>query len=396
MYLAKRVRLIPTPEQEILLWKSAGVARWAYNYFLSENMRVYNEYLLNNKTGKKYVSGQDVRKYVNNTLKPTTHQWLKEVGSNVMKQAVKDAESAFKDFLSGKSGFPKFKSRHRDIPRFYVNYESLKRTDNGFHGEKLGNIKTSEPLPKLIENKHYSDPRISFDSGYWFISVGYEVEPIKVELSGETVGIDLGVKDLAICSNKKVYKNINKSKRVKKLKKRLKRAQRRLSRKMECNIKYYTNNRKPIFDKPLTECRNFQKQKQLIKSINKDMTNIRQNYLHQTTTEIVKTKPSKIVVEDLNVSGMMKNKHLARAIQEQKFHEFIRQLEYKTELYGIELVKADRFYPSSKMCSNCGNIKKDLKLKDRTYYCDCCGLVIDRDYNASLNLANYNSELFFK
>lgn len=389
MLITKKIRLKPTLEQEILFYKSAGVARWAYNFFLSENERIYNEYIENGKVGKKSISEGDVRKYINNVLKPTTHTWLKEVGSNVMKQAVKDAGVALQRYFKGISGKPKFKSKHREKPSFYVNYESLSRKQGGFQGEKIGFVKTTEPLPKLEKGEKYSNPRITFDGKYWYLSVGYKVEEIQSNLTGESLGIDLGVKDLAICSNEKVYKNINKTKRVKQLEKRLKREQRKLSRKIENNIQSYDAKRKPVYKRPLRECKNIQKQNRLLRNINRKLANIRQNYLHQTTSEIVKTKPSRIVMEELNVSGMMKNKHLSKAIQQQKFYEFKRQIEYKAKLNGIEFVKVDKFFPSSKTCSCCGNIKKDLKLSDRTYKCDKCGLKIDRDYNASINLANY-------
>ena len=390
MFLSKKIRLLPTKEQEVLFWKSAGVARWAYNYFLTENERLYNEYLSNGKQGQRYMSSNEILKYINNILKKTTHTWLSEVGCNVTKRAIKDSEQALKDFFAGKRGKPKFKSKRKDIPSFYVNYETLKKTDNGFHGERLGIVRASEPLPKLKCNQHFTNPRITYDGKYWYLSVGYDIAPHQVELTGESLGIDLGIKDLAICSNGKTYKNINKTKRVKQLKKRLKREQRKLSRKMESNIKGYTSNRKPMFERPLDECNNFQKQKAKVKSLYKKLHDIRTNHLHQTTTEIVKTKPSRIVLEDLNVQGMMKNRHLSKAISEQGFYEFKRQMAYKCELYGIELIFADRYYPSSKTCSECGNVKKDLKLSDRIYRCDCCGLTIDRDFNASLNLARYN------
>ena len=389
MLITKKIRLKPTTEQEILFRKSAGVSRWAYNFFLGENERIYREYIDNGKIGKKSISEGDVRKYINNVLKPTTHSWLKEVGSNVMKQGVKDASLALQRYFKGLSGKPKFKSKHKDRPSFYVNYESLSRKQGGFQGEKIGFVKTSEALPKLNKNEKYSNPRITFNGKYWYLSVGYEVQENTVELTDESLGIDLGVKDLAICSNGKVYKNINKTQRVKKLEKKLKREQRKLSRKIENNIQSYKSNRNPIYKRPLKECQNVQKQNRLIRNIHRKLANIRQNYLHQTTTEIVKTKPSRIVMEDLNVSGMMKNKHLSKAIQQQKFYEFKRQIEYKSKLNGIEFIQVDKFYPSSKTCSCCGNIKKDLKLSDRMYKCDVCGLVIDRDYNASINLANY-------
>ena len=394
MLIAKKIRLKPTPEQEMLFRKSAGVSRWAYNYFLSENNRVYQEYLANGETGEKSISEGKVRKYINNVLKKTTHTWLSEIGSNVMKQAVKDANNALQRYFKGVSEKPCYKSKHKSKLSFYVNYESLSRRNGGFHGEKIGFVKTSEPLPKLSKGEKYSNPHISFDGKYWYLSVGYEISNVESELTGESIGIDLGVKKLAVCSNGKTYKNINKSRKVRKLKKKLKREQRKLSRKLKNNTKNYeiiNGYRHPVYIKPLHECRNIQKQKSKIKLIYRKLTNIRNNHLHQATTEIVKTKPSQIVMETLNVKGMMKNRHLASSIQEQKFYEFKRQIEYKCQRYGIELLHVPTFYPSSKLCSQCGNIKKDLKLSDRVYHCNCCGLVMDRDYNASLNLANYQS-----
>ena len=381
MITAVKIRLKPTEEQEILFRKSCGVARWSYNYFLAENMNHYEE------TGK-YLKETEARKYINNVLKPTTHTWLKEVGSNVMKQAVKDADLAIKRWLKGISGKPKFKCKHQCKDSFYVNYESLKRTKNGFKGEKLGNVKTCNPLPKLKKDEHYLNPRISFDGTYWYLSVSYEKEFEQVELTDESLGIDLGVKDLAIVSNGKVYKNINKTKKVKRLEKKLKREQRKFSRKLERNISGYTKDRKPIYKKPLKDMKNIAKQKKLIKHLYKQLSDIRKNHLHQTTSDIVKTKPYRIVMEDLNVKGMMKNKHLVKSIAEQCFYEFKRQMKYKCERLGILFIEADRWYPSSKTCSHCGKIKKDLKLSDRTFHCEC-GFTLDRDLNASINLANY-------
>lgn len=389
MLLSKKIRLKPTPEQEVLFWKSAGVSRWAYNFFLAENERSYKEHLENDDV--KPITEGEVRKYINNVLKPTTHTWLKEIGSNVMKQGVKDAADALKRYLKGMSGKPKFKSKHRNKPSFYVNYESLSRKQGGFHGEKIGYVKTCEELPHIPEGTKYSNPRISYDGEFWYLSVSYETEPKQVELTDTSLGIDLGIKNLAICSDSKVYKNINKTKRVRQLQKKLRREQRKLSRRIEANTKDFKSNRKPVYERPLYKCSNIQKQKKKVRHLFKQLDNIRKNYLHQTTTEIVKTKPFQIVMEDLNVKGMMKNRHLAKAIAEQDFYEFVRQIRYKTEMYGIKLIQVDRFYPSSKTCSNCGCIKHDLKLSDRTYRCDECGLVIDRDFNASINLANYQS-----
>jgi transposase, IS605 orfB family len=393
MYLTKKIRLLPTPEQEKLFWKSAGIARWSYNFFLSYSQEKYNEWLKDN-TREKIIREGDVRKYINNVLKKTTHTWLKEVGSNVMKQGVKDANIALQQFFNKISGYPKYKSRKKTKPSFYVNYDRLRRTPNGFRGEKLGIVKTKESLPKIPKGQKYVNPRITYDGKFWFLSVGYEVEQKQIKLTDEEIGIDIGLKDLAIVSNKnnscsRKYRNINKGHKVKLLEKRLERAQRKLSRKILNNIESYDENRIPTYIRPLKDCKNIQKQIHVIQDLYRKLTNIRNNYIHQVTTEIVKTKPSKIVLEDLNVSGMMKNKHLSKAIADSKWYEFRRQILYKAELYGIEVILADRFYPSSKTCSCCGNYKKDLKLKDRTYICNECGLKIDRDINAAINLANY-------
>ena len=390
MLRALKIKLHPTPEQEILFWKSAGTARWAYNFYLSEKERVYHEYLISGMNSKKDISGCEVRKYINNVLKKTTHKWLSEIGSNVMKQGVRDAEEAYRRYFKGLSGRPCFKSRRRSKISFYVNYESLKRMQGGFQGEKLGFVRTSQPLPKLHKGQKYSNPRISYDGKYWYLSIGYEAkEEPKPELSGVSLGIDLGVKDLAIVSDRRVFKNINKTHEVRRLEKKLRREQRKASRRVRQNIKSYDINRRPIWKRPLKECRNVERQNRKIRLLHKRINDIRTNYLHQTTRAIVKTKPSRIVMETLNVKGMLKNRHLSKAIAAQKFYEFKRQMLYKCEALGIELIEADRFYPSSKTCSRCGHIKRDLKLKDRTYVCPECGLVIDRDLNAAINLANY-------
>ena len=387
MIIATKIKLKPTKEQEFLFWKSAGVARWSYNYFLAESERHYKDYL-EGKQDKKTIKESEVRKHINNILKKTTHTWLKEVGSNVMKQAVKDADVARKRWFEGASNKPKFKSRHKSKISFYVNYESLKRVNGGFQGEKLGVVKTYQQLPKLSKGEKYSNPRISFDGKSWFLSIGYENEFESVELTGKSLGIDVGIKELAVCSDGEFKKNINKTKRVKFLERKLKREERKESRKLEANIKGYGKNRKPIYKTPLSDMKNIQKQNKVIRNLHKKLNDIRTNHLHQTTNEIVKTKPSRIVMENLSIKNLMKNKHLSKAIAQQKLYEFKRQIQYKCKKYGIEFVEADKWFPSSKTCSCCGQIKSDLKLKDRWYICDC-GLKMDRDLNASINLANY-------
>ena len=423
MLIGKKIRLIPTEEQEILFRKSCGVARWAYNYYLGEKQRVYNEWKQDNSKPKN-ISAIEVQKYINNKLKPTTHQWLKEVGSQTMKQGVLDVDSAFERFFSGLSGYPKFKSKHKSKMSFYTNYSSCKRIEKfKIQCEKLGIIKTSEEIPELKEFKmekgkkkkcHYSNPRISYDGKYWYLSFSYNEEDLinyknnNIQLTDNSLGIDLGLKDLVIVSNQnnsfsKKFKNINKSSKIKKLEKRLKREQRKLSRKLLMNIDSYEENnvisdkdnneyksRKPFYKRNLKECKNIQKQNQKIRLIYKKLRDIRTNHIHQITSEIVKIKPFQVVMENLNISGLMKNKHSSKSIQNAKWY-FIRQcFEYKCKRLGINFILVDTFYPSSKTCSNCGNIKRDLKLKDRIYICPHCGLVIDRDINASINLSRYN------
>ena len=223
------------------------------------------------------------------------------------------------------------------------------------------------------------NPRISFNGVHWFISVSVEIENIKPKLTSESIGIDLGIKDLAICSNGMTFKNINKTSKVKKLEKKMRRLQRRVSKKYQLNKKGGS----------YVKTRNIIKLEKRIRKVYKNLDNIRTNYIHQITAKIVKAKPSKVVMENLNVNGMMKKRHLSKAISQQKFYKFITIMKYKCERIGSKFIQADRFYPSSKTCSECGAIKKDLKLSDRTYICPECGCVIDRDYNASINLSRY-------
>ena len=313
------------------------------------------------------------------------YMWLNQVSNNIAKQAVKDACDAYKKWFDGMSGKsklkvekPRFKSRKKSRPAFYNDNVKLKVKEKVVLLEKIGWVKTSEQLPMGTK---YLNPRVNFDGKYWYVSVGVEEVSKQIELTKEVLGIDLGIKDLAVVSNGKVYKNINKTGKVRKIEKRLRRLQRKVSRKYEMNKE---GNR-------FVKTCNIYKLEKKIRHTHRKLANIRQNHLHQITTEIVKTKPSKIVVETLNVKGMMKNKHLAKSVAQQKFYEFKRQLRYKCEDYGIELVEADKFYPSSKLCHACGHKKVDLKLSDRIYHCDKCDYRADRDYNASLNLASYSA-----
>lgn len=370
MILAKKVRLYPSEIQEQKLWQSVGTARFIYNWTLAKQEENY-------KNGGKFISDGVLRKEITQ-LKKNELSWLNEVSNNIAKQAVKDACDAYKRFFKGLSDKPRFKTKKRSKKSFYNDNGKLKVKDNKLVNiEKIGWIKTNEQLPIGVK---YSNPRISYDNKYWYISVGIEQEKNQEELTDISLGIDLGLKDLAICSDGTVYKNINKTYMVRKIEKRLKRLQKQVSRKYEKNKK----------GKEYVKTKNIIKLEKQIQQVHRRLANIRNNYLHQTTTNIVKTKPYRVVIEDLAVSDMMKNKHLSDAIRKQGFSEFRRQLEYKCNFRGIKLVVADRFYPSSKSCSQCGKIKKDLKLKDRVYRCSC-GLNIDRDLNASINLSKYKS-----
>ena len=373
MILAKKIRLYPTAEQEHKLWQSVGTARFIYNWTLSKQEENY-------KNGGKFIKDNDLRKEITQ-LKKDELPWLNEVSNNIAKQAVKDCCNAYKNFFKGLADKPRFKSRKKSRPSFYNDTVKLKVKEKSVLIEKVGWIKTKAQIPMGVK---YTNPRVSYDNKYWYISVGIEVEQPLVELTNESVGIDVGIKDLAVCSNGMTFKNINKTKEVRRLKKSLKRKQRKVSRKYEMNKIKKGGESRCQFKKT----NNIIKLEKQIKLIYRRLSNIRLNYIHQITTKIVKTKPSRVVMEDLNIKGMMKNKHLSKAIAEQCLYDFKLKMKYKCQFYGIEFVEADRFYPSSKICSSCGSIKKDLKLSDRKYICSC-GLNINRDYNASINLSRY-------
>ena len=391
MLRGMKIALDLTGEQEQQMWKSVGVARWSYNYAITRCKEQYLKHLKDPTLPKTLTAGEILKELT--VLKRTTYPWLKEVGSNVVKQAVKDWNDARNRFFKGLGKAPNYKSKNNSKPSFYVNYETLRRVSGGFRGEKLGFIKTTQPLPKIPKGTHYKNPRISFDGKFWYLSVSYEVQEVSVELTDLVIGVDLGINTLATLSTGEFIGNINKSRRVKQLEKQLRREQRHLARQLQANTKGYltTENggRKPIYKRPLELCSNIQETKRKIKLLYRKLSSIRLNHIHQLTSYLVNQLPKGIVIEDLNVRGVMKNRHLAKHIQNAMFYEIRRQLEYKCLQYGIYLVVADRFYPSSKTCSYCGNIKSDLKLKDRVYKCGSCGLKKDRDLNAAENLAYY-------
>lgn len=373
MIITKKVRLKPTKEQEEIMWKSVGAMRFIYNWTL-------NKQEINYKNGGKFIQDGILRKEITQ-LKKEELSWLNEVSNNIPKQSVKDACSSYKRFFKGLANKPKFKSKKKNRPSFYNDPIKLKVKEKKVLIEKVGWIKTSEQLPIC----KYYNPRITYDNKYWYISIAIDIELEKQQLSNISLGIDLGLKNLAICSDGKVFKNINKTKKVKKLEKRLKQKQRK------CSKKYELNKIKKGGDCQFVKTKNIIKIEKDIQLLHRKLKNIRNNYIHQITTEIVKTKPFRIVIEDLNIKGMLKNRHLSDSIRKQCFYKFREYLTYKCEKYGIELVVANRFFPSSKTCSHCGNIKNNLRLSDRIYVCEECGAIIDRDLNASINLSMYQN-----
>ena len=352
----------------------AGCARHVYNWTLAFQKERYEQ-------GEKFISAMGMSKYL--TAYKKENEWLKDCDSIVLVTAYTDACTAFKNFFrevkkGNAKSYPRFKSKNKTTPAFAPNYQAIKISENQVKLPKIGIVKLSRKNYIPIVKK-YSNPRVTYDGLHWYISVGVEQEDYKPELNPTVLGVDLGVKDLAIVSDGTVYKNINKTAEMKKLEKRLKRLQRQVSKKYDMNkdgkVYHKTNNIIKL-------------EKQILK-LQHRIRDIRNNYRHTMTHQLVEKKPQKIVIEDLNVKGMMKNKHLSDAIGKQGFFEIQRQLQYKTQEYGIELVIADRWYPSSKTCSRCGNVKQDLKLKDRVYICSKCGLEIDRDLNAAINLSQY-------
>ena len=368
-----KIRLSPTKEQEELMFQSVGIARFAYNWGLSKWEEMYKEGIKPSKA--------KIRKEFNNSIrKNDDFKWLYNVSGQITAQAFADLEDAYKNFFDGLAQRPKFKNKKKSKKSFYVRYDAIKFSNNRVNIEKIGKVKYSSnyKIPKLDK---YTNPRCHFDGKYWYLTFGFEHGESQASLNEDlSIGIDLGISHLAIVNHlDKPIKNINKSKEVRRLKKKLKRLQRQVSRKYEMNKK----------GSKFVKTNNIIKLERQIKLFHRRLNNIRNNHIHQATSKIIKLNPYRVVMEGLNVSGMMKNKHLAEKIAEQKFYEFKRQMKYKCQFNKIEFALADRWYPSSKACSHCGNIKKDLKLSDRTYICNECGLVIDRDKNASINLGNY-------
>ncbi|EOU1911969.1 IS200/IS605 family element transposase accessory protein TnpB [Clostridium perfringens] len=377
---AYKIEINPTDDQKSKIHQTIGVSRFIYNFYIAHNKEIYE------KEGK-FVSGMDFSKWLNNEYIPNNQdkKWIKEVSSKATKQAIMNGDKAFKDFFKKAKGFPRFKKKKNQDVKAY--FPKNNKTDWTLERHRvkiptLGWVRLKE-FGYIPKNSVVKSGTVSQKADRYYVSILVEETYIKISNpNNEGLGIDLGIKEFAICSNGNKFKNINKTSKVKKIEKKLKREQRKLSRKYE-SLKIRNKN---IKEGRATR-QNIQKQVVKVQRLHQRLANIRTDYINKTVFSIVKQKPSYITIEDLAVSNMMKNKHLSKAISSQKFFEFKTKLMSKCKQNNIELRIVDRFYPSSKTCSNCGKIKKDLKLSDRIYKCDC-GFTIDRDLNASINLKN--------
>ena len=370
-----KTEINPTEEQKARIRRTIGTCRYVYNFYLGHNKALHDN-------GEKFMTGKDFSLWLNNKYIPDNPDktWIREVYSKAVKKSIEDGCTAFTRFFKHQSDFPKFKKKGKSDVKMYFVRNNPKDCQCERHRLKiptLGWIRIKEKgyIPTTKDGYMIRSGTVSVKAGRFYVSVLVEIPDINIDNnSNEGIGIDLGLKDFAIISNGKTYRNINKSAGLKKLEKQLIREQRSLSRKYE-NLKKGES----------TQRANIQKQKLKVQKLHHKMDNIRTDYINKTIAEIVKTKPSYITIEDLNVKGMMKNRCLSKAVASQKFYEFRTRLKAKCDENGIELRVADRFYPSSKTCHHCGSVRKNLKLSDRIYRCEC-GYVADRDFNAALNL----------
>ena len=382
MLKSYKVEIKPTPAQKQVINCTIGTCRYVYNFYLAYNKEMY-------ETNKSFVSGMEFSKWLNNDFIPNNpeYHWIKEVSSKSVKQSIMNAERAYKNFFKGRARYPKYKKKaNSDVKMYFVRTDANTVIPCERHRIKistLGWVRLKEKgyIPTNPNTHIIKSGAVSYKAGRYYVSVLVEEQEIpKPVLNDFGIGIDLGLKDFAVCSNSKTYKNINKCSQISKLEKKLRREQRSLTRKYE-SYKKLNKNLKGVAAR-----QNILKQKLKVQKIYQKLDNIRTDYINKVISELVKTKPMWISIENLNVSGMAKNRHLSKAISQQKFYEFRVKLTAKCKANGIELRVVDRFYPSSKMCHSCGSIKSGLKLSDRIYHCDACGYIEDRDYNASLNL----------
>ena len=370
-----KTEINPSEEQKVKIRKTIGTCRFIYNFYLAHNKELHEK-------GEKFMSSNQFRVWLNNEYVPKhpEYSWIKEAYSKAVTQAVNNGQTAFTRFFNHKSAFPRFKKKGKSNVKMYFvknNPKDCRCERHRINIPSLGWVRIKEKgyIPTTKDGYVIRSGHVSIKADRYYVSVLIEIPDNKiVNNSNEGIGIDLGLKDFAVVSNGTSYKNINKSTKLKKLEKQLIREQRSLSRKYE-NLKKGGSIQRA----------NIQKQRLKVQKLHHRIDNIRTDYINKTIAEIVKTKPSYITIEDLNVLGMMKNKHLSKAVSSQKFYEFRTKLQAKCNENGIELRVVDKWFPSSKTCHCCGAIKKDLKLSDRTFTCDC-GYIEDRDFNAALNL----------
>lgn len=370
-----KTEINPTKEQIIKINKTIGTCRFIYNFYIIHNKNIYEK-------DKSFMTGREFSVWLNNEYIPNNPDklWIKEVSSKSIKKSIEDGYTAFINFFKHKNNFPKFKKKNNsDVKMYFVKNSKTDCLSERYRIKvpTLGWVRLKEKgyIPTSKDGFIIRSGTVSYKAGRYYISVLIDMPEQNTQINNNPgIGIDLGLKNFVTCSNDSIYQNINRTNNIKKIEKKLKREQRKLSRKI-INLKKGASTQK-----------NFVKQKLKVQKLYQRLTNIRTDYLNKTINNIVKTKPSFIVIEDLNVSGMMKNRHLSKAIAQQKFFKFRTKLISKCKEYNIELRIVDRWYPSSKLCHDCGQIKKDLKLSDRIYICPECGYTEDRDINASLNL----------
>lgn len=373
---AYKTEINPTDEQRRIIHQTLGVCRFIYNFYLGHNKGI-------SAKEKRFVSGMDFSKWLNNEFVPNNpeYSWIKDVSTKAVKQAIMNGEKAFKKFFKGEAKFPKFKKKKNNDVKAYFPKNNVTDWTVERHRVKIPTLGFVQLKEKgyIPVNSEVTSGTVSYNAGRYYVSVLVKEEVKQNHFSySDGIGIDIGVKEFIIISNGIEKKNINKTKKIKKLEKKLKREQRRLSKKYENKKKGEATN----------SAKNIDKQVLKIQKLHQRLKNIRQNFVNQTVSELVKIKPKYITIEDLNIRGMMKNRHLSKAIAQQNFYYFKTKLENKCKQNGIELRIVSKWYPSSKMCVCCGNIKKDLKLSDRVYICEECGFEIDRDLNAAINLKN--------
>ena len=373
-----QIRLYPTKEQEQCFFKHIGCCRFIWNYMIE-----YQNKLKEQEQGK-YLSKFGMMNLITELKKEEEYKWLNEVSRTSLNIICSDLDFTYQKFFNKKINHPKFKTKKQTKQKYPVRYDSMYFQEKYVQIEKVGKVKykTNYILPLGKGVCKFTDPRISFVNEKWILSFGMECEKQTFELSNKDMGIDLGVKNLAVVAFGKetfVFNNINKSKKMKKIFKQIQYLQKDISRKYRINKQ----------GKKYIKTNNIIKQEKKLKKLYYKQKNIRKNYIHQTTHKLVSMLPKKVVMEDLNIQGLLKNKRMSRSICEQNWYEFKRQMKYKCEWHGINFVLANRFYPSSKKCSICGQIKDKLLLSERKYVCEKCGNIVDRDINAAINLMRY-------